>query len=302
MGKRVRIGYFFSVTAAVGFGIQPLLASLIFDYGVGSMLLALSRVAFMVPIFAAVCLARRERFDLSWRDALQILFLALTGAVLTTGLLFSSYASIDTGTATTLNFSYPIFVLTLGAVVYKDRIQKPMWLSFALCIGGVLLFCNPSGLFSWRGFWMALGSGLTYGIYVLYLDKSKIIDRVSFYPFTFYFFLFSALLFLPLVWAKGELRLGFPLPAWLLLLLFAVDGGILATVLLQAGIREIGSGRAAIIGALEPVTSVVLGAVFLKEQVKLTGVLAVVLIVASTVLMVVFDGKDKLRSGPEQRE
>ena len=295
-------GYLITITAAVGFGIQPLLASFAFEYGVGSLLLALARVALMVPVFAVIVLLRGERFLLSARDAACIAFLALTGAALTTGLLFTSYSMIDTGTATTLNFSYPVFVLALGAIFYREKIGKTTWVSFALCIAGVLLFCNPSGAFSWKGFWLALGSGLTYGIYVLLLDKSRILDRVGFYPFTFYFFLFSFLMLLPFVWIKGELQLTLPGTAWLLLVLFALDGGIIATVLLQVGIREIGSGRAAIIGALEPVTSVILGAIFLRETIRLSGIIAMLLIISSTVLLIAAD-KEKSPAGlPEKQK
>ena len=57
-----------------------------------------------------------------------------------------------------------------------------------------------------------------------------------------------------------------------IILLFAIDGGILATVFLQIGIREIGSSKASILTALEPVTSIVLGVLFLQESLSISDV------------------------------
>lgn len=278
--------YLLTITAAIAFGIQPFLASYVFRAGVGSTMLALLRVLCMVPVFAELTLIRKESFRIRAKQALKILLLALTGAVLTTILLFRSFSLIDTGTATTLNFCYPIFVLVLGVVFYLEKVSRRTLLSFFLCFAGILMFCNPKGNFTWSGFAMALLSGLTYGIYVLYLEKSRIMDELGFYSFSFYFFAFSSLLLIPITWLGGELSFRISLRGWLLVLLFALDGGILATAFLQAGVREIGSRKASIISALEPVTSIVIGALFMEESISPAKIAGIILVLASTIVIV----------------
>lgn len=165
-------GYIFTITSAVCFGLQPLLAGFVYNYGVGSKLLSFLRVFLMVPLFLILCLIHRERFwKIKPQQLLQTALLALTGAVLTMFLLFESFRWIATGSATALNFSYPVIVLILGIIVFHERITRPVLISIFLCMAGVCLFCDPWGLFSWRGFFMALSSGITYGIYVFSIWK-----------------------------------------------------------------------------------------------------------------------------------
>ena len=56
-------GYIFTITSAVCFGLQPLLAGFVYNYGVGSKLLSFLRVFLMVPLFLILCLIHRERFS-----------------------------------------------------------------------------------------------------------------------------------------------------------------------------------------------------------------------------------------------
>ncbi len=131
-------GYIFTITAAVCFGLQPLLAGFVYEYGIGSKLLSFYRVFFMVPLFLVILLIRRERFwKITPKLLLQTALLALTGAVLTMFFLFESFRWIATGSATALNFSYPVVVLILGIVIFRERISRPVLISIILCMGGV---------------------------------------------------------------------------------------------------------------------------------------------------------------------
>ncbi|MCU6762055.1 putative DMT superfamily transporter inner membrane protein [uncultured Roseburia sp.] len=283
--KQIR-GYVFTIVAAAGFGAQPFLAKFVYSYGVGEVMLALLRVLCMTPVFGILGVLNRERFKIPVRYMLRIILLALTGAVLTTAMLFTAYNLIDTGTATTLNFTYPIFVLLLGRAAFKVKIQKHSLVSLIICIAGIVLFANPSGAFSWSGFFLSLASGITYGFYVLYLDKSKIMEHTGFYTYTFYFFLAASVMLLPIAGFSGELNFIIPTGGWMFILLFAIDGGILATVFLQIGIREIGSSKASILTALEPVTSIVLGVLFLQESLSIFSLIGIVLVIFSNIYLV----------------
>ena len=280
-------GYIFTITAAVCFGLQPILAGFVYDYGVGSKLLSFLRVLLMVPLFLIICLIRRQRFwKITPKQFLQTALLALSGAVLTMFLLFESFRCIATGSATALNFSYPVIVLILGFFIFHERITRPVLISILLCMAGVCLFCDPGGLFSWRGFFLALFSGIAYGIYVFYLEKSRIMETLDFMSYTFWFFLLSSVIMLPVVILSGEFRLAFPANGWLFILLFSIDGGIMATELLQVGIKEIGSRKASILAALEPVTSIVVGILFLNEPLRWSTVLGAILIITSTLILI----------------
>ena len=279
-------GYLFTIIASIGFGIQPLLAKFCYALGVGPLMLAFWSVALMVPIFFVLALfSKTHTLKIRPIQLPKTAFLALTGAVLTTSMLFSSFNYIDTGTATALNFSYPVFVMLISVLIYKDAVGRSSGISLALCVLDILMFVNPNGEISARGFLLALGSGLTYGVYMIYLDKSGLLETMGFYNFTFWFFLFSALMLAPIAALNGEFTLPDKPAGFIYILLFTLDGGMLATVFLQAGIRKIGGRKASIISALEPVTSLILGAVFFNESVGVAKALGMALIIAAVSIL-----------------
>ena len=143
------------------------------------------------------------------------------------------------------------------------------------------------GNFTWKGFALAIGSGLTYGIYVLFLDKSHILQEIGFFSFTFYFSLISSVMLLPIVGALEDLNFKFEISGWLYVVLLAGICGVLATVMAQRGICEIGSRKASVLSTMEAVTSIVLGAIFMDEQINLRTVLGIALILTSTFLLAI---------------
>ena len=284
--KRTK-GYIAAILSAMAYGSGPLIVMLVYDRGFGVNSVSFFRVLFPVPVLALLVLLKRgESLRITGRQALQILALAVTGSVLTCLLLFASIRYIDTGIATALNFSYPALVVLLDRLLYRQRADKHQWIALGLCLAGVLMFADPGGAFTWRGFLLALGSGLAFALYVLYMERSGIMETMPFLSFTFYFFLFSALLLLPFALVSGELRGGSGVTGWLLLAIFAFVDGLAGTLLQEYGVNAIGGRAASIISAMEPVTCALLGAVFLEERLTLRSGAGICLIVGATVYLI----------------
>lgn len=284
--KRTK-GYIAAILSAMAYGSGPLIVMLVYDRGFGVNSVSFFRVLFPVPVLTLLVLLKKgESLRITGRQALQILALAVTGSVLTCLLLFASIRYIDTGIATALNFSYPALVVLLDRLLYRQRADRHQWIALGLCLAGVLMFADPGGAFTWRGFLLALGSGLAFALYVLYMERSGIMETMPFLPFTFYFFLFSALLLLPFALVSGELRGGSGVTGWLLLAVFAFVDGLAGTLLQEYGVNAIGGRAASIISATEPVTCALLGAVFLEERLTLRSGAGICLIVGATVYLI----------------
>ena len=86
-------------------------------------------------------------------------------------------------------------------------------------------------------------------------------------------------------------QLEIPLSAYTLGLglLTTILAGLLASVFLQYGIRIIGAQRSAILSTCEPLTSIVLGFLIYHDQIHVKTAIGIVLILASVVLLTVFD-------------
>lgn len=279
-------GILFTLLSAVGFGITPMLAAGILADGMSPIALAFWRCLLVLPVLLILVLCTPHvGFRLRGSQALRIAGLSLCGAVITGILLISSYDHLDTGSATTLNFTYPIFVLLLGGVFFHQRITVWDVGCFVLCSIGVVLLCGFGGRFSWIGFWQALGSGIAFGCYVLYLEQSRILEELPMASFTFYYFLFGALLLFPVVLLSGG-QPALPKPEmWGQTVLYALLCGFLCTFSFQLGVDRIGSRLAAVLSTLEPVVTLAVGMLVLGEQVSWINWLGAAVVLSAAMLL-----------------
>ncbi|MBQ7330143.1 MAG: EamA family transporter, partial [Oscillospiraceae bacterium] len=93
--------------------------------------------------------------------------------------------------------------------------------------------------------------------------------------------------------ATDNLVLPQSLTGWAWCLLFALGVTAGAVVLFQQGTFLIGPERASILSTFEPITSVVVGVVFMEEVIGLRDYVGIALVLAASVLIALFDMKKK---------
>ena len=212
------------------------------------------------------------------------------------------------GIASTLLFTYPILVAVIMTLIYHERMSWLVVVCLLLACTGIGLLCeqpppspseplrtplNPSNLSNspWEvspfmiGALLVFLSSLSYAIYLVGLNKTRV-RTIASMPATFYVLCFGLLLF---VWRVG-MNSPFTLPEQGLMWLNLVALGLLPTVVslifTAMAIQRIGSTQTALFGALEPVTAVVLGIIFLGESLNLRELVGMVLIFVSVTLVV----------------
>ena len=94
---------------------------------------------------------------------------------------------------------------------------------------------------------------------------------------------------------SGQLAFPKSVFGWVLSVAFALLVNGLAVVLFQRGTFIIGGERAAILSTLEPITSIIVGAIAFSESVGPLTVLGSILVVAASVLIALSD-KIRLKS------
>lgn len=279
-------GYLCAALSAILFGLTPLVASQVEANRIGCIEITFLRGVMVSLVIGIFNLIRKEQFRISRKEALTIAVLAISGSILTTILLVESYSFIETGIATTLNFCYPVVVLVMGIVLYQEKANRHTYICFGLCMAGIIAFCNPTGYFTWKGFFLALASGVTYGFYVIYMDKSKILDTVSLWCFTFWFFAMTAILMIPvMLWAGDWPALASARGlAWSAV--YSIGDGLFASLCIQLAVKRIGSRNTTLIGALEPVTSVIVGCLLFEEALTPRSFIGIALILAATTYLI----------------
>ena len=285
-------GYLFAILSAVIYGLMPLMASHIYADGVNAMTLVLLRNLLALPVLAVLSFCQQKTLKVPAKALGGMAFLAAFGCCITPVLLFSSYHYIPSGTATTIHFVYPAIVVLIGIVFLKKKAQLGTVLSLVLCVGGICLFYKPGADFHWGGAGLALLSGVTFAIYVAMLPVLRQ-EQVKGFLFTFYIALCSTVMMAIACVATDNLALPQSLAGWGWCLLFALGVTAGAVVLFQQGTFCIGPERASILSTFEPITSVVVGVVFMEEVIGLRDYVGIALVLAASVLIALFDMKKR---------
>ena len=288
-------GYVMVIISAVIIGLMTLMTSVLKADGMNSYSIVLIRNMIPLPVLAGLALIQTKSMKVPVKALPTMALAAIMGCCITPLLLYISYDLLKPydGIATVFHFVYPAFVVLGGLVFFKQKLKLGVWLSLVLCIVGVCLFYDPTAKVNLAGAGIALLSGVTYATYVLILSVFKYKQINS---FLFSFYLSTATTIVMLVYCMIIKQLVFPasIGGWAMGILFALVVNVGAMVLFQKGTFLIGGQRSSILSTMEPLTSVVL--VIFSAGIANIGIgtwVGSVLVIASTVLVAVFDAKKK---------
>jgi drug/metabolite transporter (DMT)-like permease len=217
--------------------------------------------------------------------------LAVQGAVLTVNwLLFLAALDLtNVATAELLAYTGPVFVAALAPLVTKERFDARILIPLALALGGIVVILAPQGLAvhggrELLGAVLAFLSAITYAS--LLLRSKNILRGVSSTTLMIVEYAVASLLLSPVVialYARGQ----GPTNArtYGALLVLGVVQTAFAGLLFIGALRLIRTDRAAILTYAEPVSAVLLAAIFLGEPLTVWTVLGGAMVVAGGILV-----------------
>lgn len=272
------------IGAAVCYGTNPLGARL-YEEGMAPSTVLFWRFGLAWVIIAIVMLFRKEKLAVTKKEfatltALGLLFLASS---LT---LYVSFQMMAVGVASTLLFVYPVLTAAIMAIFFKEKLTLSTISAIILSFLGVmLLYWSPDGgSLSILGVVLVLISALTYAIYIIVMNRSQL--AMSSFKINFYVLIYCALGNMLMSLCTGQ---GLQLPAnatsWFYVCWLAVVPAILALVMMVYAAKYIGSTPTAIMGALEPLTAVLIG-IFLFGEVFTTRLAFGIIMIFSAVIII----------------
>lgn len=256
-------GYIYTALSAIIFGLMPLLTKIIIARGATSLTIPFFRVFYVTIVLFFVLKIKKIDFHLEKRDLLSVILTSIFGSGLTIIILNESYNYVDTGIATSLHFLYPLFVAILCCFFYGEKIKKKQIISLSFALVGIICFMSK-GNGSLFGYLLAIASGLTYAFYLVKMDKTGLV-KMNAFKLSFYLALFTTIEIFTMNLFMQDVVFKMDAIAYGLLLVLALSSSFLATVLLQKGVLLLGSTRASFICLLEPVTSMIVGILWLNE-------------------------------------
>ena len=299
-------GYVFAALAAASYGTNPVFAKPLYADGMNPDSVLLFRYAFGIALLGLLMIWNGWRrhnlstaFRVSRHSLPQLVILGILMA-LSSLTLFLSYNYMPVGIASTLLFTYPILVAVIMTLVYHEPMSWLVVICLLLATSGVGMLCeqgetplNTSNLSNspWGvspfmiGALLVLLSSLSYAIYLVGLNKTRV-RTIASMPVTFYVLCFGFLLFVWRICFGGAFTLPQHGLMWLNLIALGLLPTVVSLLLTAWAIQRIGSTSTALFGALEPVTAVALGIIFLGESINLREFLGMVLIFVSVTLVV----------------
>lgn len=273
------------ILAAVCYGTNPLGALKLYSEGMSTPCVLFYRFSLAWLIIVAVLCFRRESIQISRRELRTLLGLGSLFAI-SSLTLYLSFHLMAAGVASTMLFIYPVLTAIIMAIFFKERAGITTWLSILLSMVGVALlyWTGGEGHLSPLGVALVIASALSYALYIIVVDRSEL--NMSPFKINFYVLACCALVMLGYALVTGSnMSLPHSATAWFFVGWLAVVPAIMALVLMVYAAKYIGSTATAILGALEPLTAVLIGIFCFGEAFSLQLALGIVLILASVVLI-----------------
>lgn len=255
-----------------------------------------------------------SRGELSTLTALGLMF------VISSLTLYCSFLYMDSGVACSLLFVYPVMTAVLMAMLYGEKITKATAAAIALSLVGVLLLYKGDGetVLSTVGVLLVMVSALSYALYIIVANRasapeselgtshsklSKYIPlphRVTIHrldmsamKLSFYVLIVCAVSMVLFSFTSAERHL-MPLVTgreWGYSLMLAIVPTVFSLVSMGIAVRIIGSTPTAIMGALEPLTAVVIGLTVFHEALTVNLVVGILLILTAVITIIHSKGK-----------
>lgn len=302
MKKSAKVfGTICGILAAVCYGTNPLGALKLYAQGMQTSSVLFYRFGLAWVILAVVMIIRAlprkgrrvetlrvTRKEFGVLSALGVLFIfsSLT--------LYLSFHVMDAGVASTILFTYPVMTAAIMALFFHEKTNWITISSIVLSFIGVALLYWGDGTTKLPigGVVLVLISALTYAVYIIVVNRSQL--KMSSFKINFYVLFYCALGMLVYSFLAGEpLTLPQNATSWFYVGWLAVVPAIMALTLMVYAAKLIGSTATAILGALEPLTAVLIGVFVFDEDFSLNLLIGIVLILVAVTMIVVLPGRMK---------
>lgn len=279
-------GFAAGIIAAVCYGTNPLGTLELYKDGFSSGSVLIYRYLLAVAMFAIVMMLRRESFCIKWGHAIRLAFLGSMFALSSTT-LYVSFHYMAAGIASTLLFVYPIMTAVLMTVFFHEKVTWSTSIAILLAVSGVGLLYQGDGneKLSTAGFALVMTSSLLYAMYIISVNRWN--TTMSNIKFTFWILVFGLITVAVFTAISGESFQLLTTPKqWLCGIQLALLPTVLSLFFMTISINLIGSTPAAIMGALEPVTAVIIGVFVFGESFSLQLGVGIIAILSGVTLII----------------
>ena len=295
--KRIKLnGVFYASVSSASFGFSPLfslglLAAGLSDFDVLSYRWLIAGIVLMIYALCKKKSLRLNSFDEAWKVILLSILRSITSVTLLIG-----YANISSGIASTINFMYPVIVTICMMLFFGEKRSLADIAAIGVSIFGVYLLASGDSIIveggnTRLGLICSLISAFSFAAYYIVMKQVRA-DKIEVVKFTTWIMMLSAFYFIVCAFIfEGRITLVKDFGSWLNILGLGLWATMISNITGVKAIRRIGPTHTSILGALQPVTAVILGVLFLDEHLYLRSCIGITLILMAVSVVVMHQKK-----------
>ena len=286
-----RHGIFYAAISSMSFGFSPLfslglIAIGLSDFDILSYRWLIAGTVLMIYAFFKKKSLRLNSFDEFWKVVLLSALRSITSVTLLLG-----YVNISSGIASTINFMYPVIVTICMMLFFGEKRSKIDFAAIGASIFGVYLLASGDSIVveggnTRLGLACSLISAISFAAYYIVLKQVRA-DKIEVVKFTTWIMLLCAVYFIIGGFiTHGRITLVTDGKMWAYILGLSLWATMVSNFTGVKAVRRIGPTLTSIMGALQPLTAVVLGVLFLDEHLGIRTIAGIGLIMVAVIMVV----------------
>jgi drug/metabolite transporter (DMT)-like permease len=295
------LGLFMVVGAALLFSAKAVFVKLAYQYNIDSTSLMTLRMLICAPIYFYIfyrCSITTPLKGIGPELMLKILLSGLMGYYLASFLDLSGLRYITANLERLILYVYPSIVLIITAIRYR----RPLHLGELMCLvasyGGIALvfgtdlalydntsvniFANVNINSTLWGALLVFGSAIAFSFYLVSAERTmKTISSAMFTSLAMLGSTTAIVVHFLLTHRLTDL-LGYPIELYALAFAVAIFSTVLPSFMMAEGIKRITATRAAIISSVGPLSTMLMGYLFLNETITIFHVAGLAMVIISS--------------------
>jgi len=263
-------GYALVSLATICYGTAGVIGRIVSQYESNPLTIAMFQIL-LASILLFIGVLTQRRAYLRLRHARHLFVLAAYGffGMFCAPVGFYYAIKFTTVTTATILFcSYPALVVILSAIFLHEPFNRVTTLALFLTIAGnaLVMQCYHPQSIKLNVWGILFGAGTSVCMALFTLVGKRMVGGYQPGTIIFYGMMSGAVFLLSFRFAQGGIRLYYPAPFWLGILLLALLPALLADVCYLASLQYLAAGTVSIIASLQVVVAPVLAFFFLGEQ------------------------------------
>ena len=280
--------FIYIILAGICWGTSGLFVNALSSYGFSAVQIIAARGVVSAIVMTLYVAIRDKKLFRVTKQELVFYFLAGLGILLTGTFYFVSMQMTSVSTAVVLMYTEPIFVMVYSVLFFGEKLN-PLKVISVVCM--LIGCCLVSGIvggikFNALGIAIGLGSGVAYTAYNI---VTKIEMRKGYNPIsaTAYCFIFMSVIALFISNPPQMVTIASenPVPVIPLMLGIGTVACVIPYFLYTLSLRDLPVGTASSLSIVEPMAATIFSVVILGEDLVISSLIGIILIIGSVFLL-----------------